>query len=290
MSAIAISIITPCMNRAELVASAVKSVLSQDRRDVEHIIVDGGSTDGTLEVLRLFSHLRVSSEPDAGMYDALNKGLALAQGEVVGFLNTDDNYVPGAFDAALQAFDTNKIVAVAGEAIFVDFDSGGVPREAARFRPRSATLLEHATLGAPSFNAWFFRRSLFESLGRFDSRYRIAGDREFMLRLALSTLDYAVVDSAVYQYRRHSDSLTFGSDNFESIVAEHVMMTDDYLAHPGLSRQARTSLSRLRTRDTLNLGARCLRQARIGAFLRCLSSGTRRDPLWAWQLACRALR
>src|SRR4030066_1952836 len=93
-----VSIITPSYNRAGMIETAIQSVLSQNFPEVEHIIIDGGSTDGTLDVLKKYPHLRVVSEPDQGMYDALNKGLNLATGEIIGFLNTDDYYAPSVFD------------------------------------------------------------------------------------------------------------------------------------------------------------------------------------------------
>ncbi len=82
-----------------MIGQAVGSVIKQNYFPVEHIIVDGGSTDGTLDLLAQFPHLKVVSGPDNGMYDALNKGLKLAHGEIIGFLNTDDLYAPGALEA-----------------------------------------------------------------------------------------------------------------------------------------------------------------------------------------------
>ncbi len=80
-----ISIITPCLNRAEFIAEAVESVLSQDYPNVEHIIMDGGSTDGTLEVLKRYPHLRVVSEPDEGMYTAINKDWISLKGRLLAY-------------------------------------------------------------------------------------------------------------------------------------------------------------------------------------------------------------
>ena len=85
-----LSIITPTLNRAHFLEEAIESVRAQDFPDCEHLIVDGGSTDGTLEMLARHPHLRVVSEPDRGLYDALNKGLRLGSGEIVGLLNSDD--------------------------------------------------------------------------------------------------------------------------------------------------------------------------------------------------------
>src|SRR5512141_2296726 len=87
-----ISIITPSFNRVDMLDACIKSVLSKNYPNFEHIVVDGGSTDGTLDLLKKYSHIYMVSGPDQGMYDALNKGLALATGDIVSFLNTDDLY------------------------------------------------------------------------------------------------------------------------------------------------------------------------------------------------------
>ena len=85
----AISIITPSLNRADLLEDAIYSVQRQNYQNLEHIIVDGGSTDGSLELVKKYGYIRLFSGHDEGMYDALNKGLTLAGGEIICFLNTD---------------------------------------------------------------------------------------------------------------------------------------------------------------------------------------------------------
>ncbi|MDX2476604.1 MAG: glycosyltransferase, partial [Gammaproteobacteria bacterium] len=89
-----ISVITVVFNAVETIEDTIKSVIDQDYDDIEHIIIDGGSTDGTLDVVNCYKdHLaKVVSEPDNGIYDAMNKGIALASGNIIGFLNADDLY------------------------------------------------------------------------------------------------------------------------------------------------------------------------------------------------------
>ena len=102
-----ISIVTPCLNAAATIGRTLDSVASQGYPGVEHVVVDGGSTDGTLELLAQFPEVKVVSEPDEGLSDAVNKGIALASGELVGWLNADDWYLPGALAAVGEAADAN---------------------------------------------------------------------------------------------------------------------------------------------------------------------------------------
>ena len=99
-----ISIVTPTLNRAHFLAQAIDSVLAQNDSDVEHIVVDGISTDGTVELLARYPHLRVIREPDTGLYDALNKGLRAATGDMIGWLNSDDLFAPDAFRCTSTMF------------------------------------------------------------------------------------------------------------------------------------------------------------------------------------------
>ena len=91
-----ISIVTPSFNQAKYIVATIESVMGQDYPNVEHIVIDGGSTDGTLDSLGRYPHLKLVSEPDRGHADAVNKGFRLATGEIWGFLNSDDTLLPGA--------------------------------------------------------------------------------------------------------------------------------------------------------------------------------------------------
>ncbi|AAZ97827.1 conserved hypothetical protein [Thiobacillus denitrificans ATCC 25259] len=179
-----ISTITVAFNAAGTIADTLKSVAAQTLSDVEHIVVDGASTDGTLDVICRHAGrvARVISEPDAGIYDAMNKGLRLATGDVVGFLNADDVYADAGVLARVSAImDTEKLDALFGDAEFVNSSRPDRPTRryrSDRFRP------ERIAWGwMPAHPALFLRRELYERFGIFRTDYRIAGDFELVARM-----------------------------------------------------------------------------------------------------------
>ena len=101
---VTISVITPTRDRGAFIEGAVDSVMGQGVPAFEHIVIDGASRDDTLVRLRRYPHLRIVSEPDRGLYDAINKGIARARGDVICLLNSDDRLLPGAFEAVSAAF------------------------------------------------------------------------------------------------------------------------------------------------------------------------------------------
>jgi glycosyltransferase involved in cell wall biosynthesis len=121
-----ITILTPCLNGARFVVDAIKSVRRQGYPELEHLVLDACSTDGSLALLAGFSGVRVLSEPDGGTHDAMNKGIALATGEIVGFLNVDDIYPDGALTEVGKLFaeDPDLDVVVGQSAVFEDDASG----------------------------------------------------------------------------------------------------------------------------------------------------------------------
>jgi len=268
-----------------MIVDAIESVLAQNYPHVEHIIVDGVSTDGTLELLKRYPHLKVQVGHDKGMYDALNKGLKLAHGEIVGFLNTDDLYAPGIFKEVAAHFANATVDAVAGNARIFRKNDDGNPETIMEITPSTSDyLLEQIILGIPAFNAWFFRRSVFERIGTFDTGYRIIADREFMIRLALVGIVYARTDHLVYQYRQHAGSLTIsGNDTYSSKIAEeHLKMTDCFLRKAGMPEKAKQYLRKMRTRDTLNMAISHLYKREFGRAWFYAREGIWSD--WGWLL------
>lgn len=243
MNPLTLSIITPCLNRARFITEAVESAQHQNHSHVEHIIMDGGSTDGTLEVLTRYPHLRVYSQPDKGIYDALNKGIRLASGEVVAFLNTDDLYEPDIFEAVAQTFimDPKIDALVGGASIFTEEAPGSRVTVATFPCTKQKELLARATVGSPIFNAWFFRKRLFAELGEFDLRYLYIADRDFLIRMAFQNRPYASLDRPFYHYRMHPGSYTLsGQDSGEAgYMFECRALAERFLRVKGIGAEER---------------------------------------------------
>jgi glycosyltransferase involved in cell wall biosynthesis len=287
-----ISIITPCLNGATHIRDAIDSVLQQHHEETEHIIADGGSTDGTLDILQRYPHLRILSSRDRGIYDALNRALPLVRGELIGILNSDDCYAEDLFRHVVESFQDATVMAVAGEAVSFRGAADDARITVERFPVGEADLLFRSTLGSPCINAWFFRAAVFTRLGAFDPAYRIAGDREFMLRFACSGLRHVETNRLVCHYRIHPGSLTFGGNHaiWETVLREHGRIAAVYLRNPAVSERARALITQAHTRDTLAAAIYCARRREVRPLLRHAAAGTRYDPAWPARFAKRALR
>jgi glycosyltransferase involved in cell wall biosynthesis len=179
-----VSVITVCFNSAATITKTLHSVASQTWADIEHIVIDGASTDATLAILHQHRAQlgRLVSEPDKGVYEAMNKGVALATGDVIAFLNADDVYKDDSVIArVVQCMQEDHLDVLFGNVAFFHpgrplqvvrtYDSG-------RFTP--------ARLGwgwMPAHPALFVRREVFEHYGKFSENYKIAGDFEFVARI-----------------------------------------------------------------------------------------------------------
>jgi glycosyltransferase involved in cell wall biosynthesis len=180
-----ITVITVCYNSADTLSDALSSVASQSWPGVEHIVIDGGSSDGTLAVIERHRAglAKVVSEPDAGIYDAMNKGLRLATGDVIGFLNADDVYAGNWVLAHIaRAFlDGQGMEAVFGDVEF--FHAGNPTKVVRRYRSEGFSPSRIAWGWMPAHPTLFLRRELFMRFGLFCPEYRIAGDFELVARM-----------------------------------------------------------------------------------------------------------
>jgi glycosyltransferase involved in cell wall biosynthesis len=181
--ALTFSIITVCYNSAGTIAHTLDSVAAQSWPDVEHIVIDGGSTDATLQVVADHGRrvARVQSESDRGIYDAMNKGVAHASGDVIAFLNADDVYADAdVLRRVAEAFGSATLDAVFGDVVF--FDASRPEQVVRRFNSGRFTPERLAWGWMPAHPALFLRREVFAQAGPFNIDYRIAGDFEFIVR------------------------------------------------------------------------------------------------------------
>jgi glycosyltransferase len=179
-----ISVITVVFNSCETIAAALDSVLAQTDVEYELVVIDGASSDGTLEVLNRYTD-RIAvlvSEPDHGIYDALNKGIQRASGDVVGFLHSDDQFADtGVLSRIAKAFTNSNIAAVYGDLLYVRKDA---PDQVVRYwRAGDFSRRQLGWGWMPPHPTLYVRREVYEKNGLFDTSFRIAADYDFILRL-----------------------------------------------------------------------------------------------------------
>ena len=176
------SIVTVAMNGAGTIEDAIDSVAAQTYGDVEHVIVDGGSTDGTVEIIKRHNGgiARWVSEPDRGIYDAMNKGITMATGDVIGMLNADDVYADErVLEDIASSFAARGVDSCYGDLVYVDRKSGRVVRYWRAGECREGLFKKGWHPPHPTF---FVRRAVYEKYGLFDQSLTIAADYEIMLR------------------------------------------------------------------------------------------------------------
>ena len=202
-----VTVVTPCLNAARFLEQTILSVLDQDYPHIEYIVMDGGSTDGTIDILKKYEgRLHWESAPDRGAADAVNRGFALGKGEILGFLNADDLYHPGAVSCAVQCLlECPEAAGVYGDAWWID-------ENAARIAPYPVRDFDRALLERECFicqPASFFRRQPFENTGGLDADLRLTFDYEFWLRLT-RTYPLRRIDATLADSRMHRANKTLG--------------------------------------------------------------------------------
>ena len=205
-----VSIITPTLNQGRFLEQTIRSIRTQAYQSIEHIVIDGGSTDGTIQILKEHegSHDFIwQSAPDRGMYDALNKGLALAKGDILGYLNSDDVYPPWAVEVAVAALEASpELDVVFGDGLTIDTDTG---RQRLAFVPPfdARSLASTGSLFQP---AVFLRRRVYDRHGGFDPDLQFVGDLEYWLRIA-GGARFGRIDEVLAVERVHGLALSSAS-------------------------------------------------------------------------------
>lgn len=190
-----VSIVTVCYNAATTLERTIQAVLAQTCSDLEYIIIDGGSTDGTVDIIRKYQ-ARIAfwrSERDGGIADAFNKGIACATGAYIGFVNADDWPEPGNADIAVEILEVHPAAAFVYGDLIIHRQGAAVYRYSGSADYRSGFGLSMGRLNHPTL---ICRREMFDRIGLFDTRYRVAMDFDWLLRLHCAGF-YGLYDSRI---------------------------------------------------------------------------------------------
>jgi glycosyltransferase involved in cell wall biosynthesis len=247
-----ISIITATLNSGQFLQECISSVLCQDDTEVQHIVVDGGSTDDTLQVAQAHPHLLVVERPGCSIYEAWNIGLEFATGDLIGFCNSDDYYTPGALKLVRQAASARRDAwMISGKANQFVRDPFGKKVVLAEYGDRVPNRLhfEDLDIFGPAPNARFFTRNLIAKIGQFDTRFRLAADCAYLMEIAILRLPVAHVPEVIYCYRSHSRSTTLGgnTDIQTTALDEKLTIAREFINKHDLQRSELHHLHRAMT-------------------------------------------
>jgi glycosyltransferase involved in cell wall biosynthesis len=211
-----ISLITVSFNSAHTLKDAIESVLSQQYEDIEYIIVDGKSTDSTVSIIESYSS-RISkwiSEPDKGIYDAMNKAIQMATGDVVGILNSDDFYFDSTvIPTVMEVFRTQPVDAVFGDLIFVD--ANNLSRVVRKYSSKGWTPKKFAYGFMPAHPTFFVKRTFYKEIGFFKTNYPIGSDYELLIRfLYTHKIKYQYINKVMVTMRTGGASTKGLKSNF----------------------------------------------------------------------------
>jgi glycosyltransferase involved in cell wall biosynthesis len=265
-----LTLITATLNASRYIRQAFASVPKLPTA-IQHVVVDGGSTDETIEICRSFPWIDTVVVPNCSIYEAWNIGIDRARGEWIMLLNADDELAAGAAETVATIFSNHpEAEIVAGRALMLDHEAPTAPPRLLTAAPGGILEIRHLAFGVPAINAMAFRRSLFQTYGCFDPTYRIAGDRAFLLRLALASQPPAVakVDAVLYRYFSHSGSLTLkpSLEQRLRIARDHILLANQ-LAAERPTREVAHLLRYWRQREASVAALRCAAAGRpIAAF------------------------
>ena len=223
-----VSIVTPSYNQGQFIEGNIQSVLNQKYPNIEHIIIDGSSTDGTIDILKKYDHLKWISEPDNGQEDAINKGFNSATGEIIAWLNSDDYYCQGVFSQIANYFVNNiDIMWIYGNSYFVD-KSGNV------ISYKRPVQFNNFVLKYGSFSIHqptvFLKYQIFEEIGEIRKDFHAIMDQEWYCRIAEKYKPkYINLDVANFRWHYNSKSSSGKDSNHnKNLIRERKILMKRY--------------------------------------------------------------
>jgi len=224
-----ISVITPSYNSSEYLEQAIQSVFDQNYANFEHIIVDGASTDGTLEILKRFPHLKWISEPDDGQSDAMNKGFAMSSGEIIVYLNSDDYFLPDAFNTVVPYFSKGAKFIVGKVKVIMEDGSFYINDPKVEFTEMLKWWQPNAFSQNPV--GYFYLREVQEAVDGFNVSNHFSMDVEFLLEAA-KKYDFTKIPDILGVYRCIPGTKTYGTSGAEDL-RKKLEFADRYLIDLG---------------------------------------------------------
>lgn len=236
MARITVSIITTCYNRARTIRSAIESVLAQDYPDIEYIVVDGASTDGSMEIIKEYEGriAKIVSEPDHGMYEAINKGIRLSTGSVVGLLHSDDFFYDNhVISKVMEQIKETGADFLYGDGLFVNYENtdkvirNWIGGEYRTWKVRHGWLPLHPTC--------YIRRNVIQKRGLYNETYKIAADSDFLFRYLLSG-DITVTYMNEYIVRMRMGGLSTDIKKRKQMWQEDIRMYRSHGMNPTITK------------------------------------------------------
>ncbi|WP_407269625.1 glycosyltransferase family 2 protein [Radiobacillus sp. PE A8.2] len=201
-----VSIVTVCFNSANTIEDTIKSIKEQTYPNIEYIIVDGGSTDNTLDIIKKNEKYVAKwvSESDKGIYDAMNKGIAMCSGEIIGIINSDDWFEYEAVALSVEAIKNQKISFSYGIVNWLDFENERVdkfiPEDEDQLLP---TAMHKCPIHHPSL---FIKKEVYDEIGNYDTKYKIVADYDLILRMLYSGYKGVKINKPIANFRLGGES------------------------------------------------------------------------------------